>query len=71
MDNLKLDEQEHRYFGELFAACDVENTGKVPGVKASELFLTSGLPLEALAQVIFLYTFSSAKYYGNVNILKS
>jgi hypothetical protein len=51
MENLKLTEQELRVYAELFAACDSENSGRVPGVRASELFLSSGLQNEILFQV--------------------
>ncbi|XP_064628229.1 ralBP1-associated Eps domain-containing protein 1-like isoform X3 [Lineus longissimus] len=51
MENLKLSDQELRFYAELFAACDSENSGRVPGVRASELFLTSGLHNEILFQI--------------------
>lgn len=51
MESLKLNEQEQRVYAELFGSCDVENTGKVTGVRASELFLSSGLPQDILQQV--------------------
>lgn len=52
MDALKLSEQEQIYYGELFQICDVDGSGKITGVKASELFLTSGLSQDLLLQVI-------------------
>ena len=51
MEGLKLTDQEQRVYGELFGLCDVEATGKVTGLKASELFLSSGLSQETLHQV--------------------
>ena len=51
MEALKLNEHEQRVYGELFSQCDNDSSGKVTGVKATELFLTSGLPQETLQQV--------------------
>ena len=51
MEGVKWSEQEQRTYAELFSVCDVENTGKISGVKAAELFLTSGLTQEVLHQV--------------------
>ena len=52
METLKLNEHEIRQFGELFSQCDVDSSGKVLGPKASELFITSGLPTDILHQVL-------------------
>ena len=54
MESLKLNEQEQRTYAELFGVCDVENTGKVTGVKAYDLFLTSGLTQDVLHKVCFI-----------------
>jgi len=51
MEALKLSQLEQRNYGELFQLCDVDGTGKITGIKASELFLSSGLGQEALLQV--------------------
>ena len=51
MESLKLSDQEKRIYAELFGALDVENTGKVNGKKATDLFLSSGLTQEILHQV--------------------
>ena len=51
---MKLNEQDLKLFGELFAMCDAENTGKISGPKASELFITSGLSHEVLHEVNFV-----------------
>jgi hypothetical protein len=58
MESLKLSEIEQAYYNELFQTCDVEGTGKITGMKASELFLASSLPPEALKQVCkpFIFT---------------
>ena len=55
MEGLKLGERELQYYNELFQACDVEGSGKVTGIKASELFLASGLNPDILKQVHPLY----------------
>ncbi len=51
MEILKLTEQERKAYSDWFSQCDVENRAKVSGVKASELFISSGLPTELLYQV--------------------
>lgn len=58
MEALKLNESELRYFGDLFSASDVENTGKVSGIKAAELFKMSQLSSEVLQQVSPFYKFA-------------
>lgn len=51
MEGLKLTQQEQRNYGELFQLCDVDGTGRITGIKASELFLSSGLGQDALLQI--------------------
>ncbi|XP_071136109.1 ralBP1-associated Eps domain-containing protein 1-like isoform X5 [Mytilus edulis] len=51
MEGLKLSQQEQRNYGELFQLCDVDGTGRITGIKASELFLSSGLGQDALLQI--------------------
>lgn len=51
MEGLKLSQQEQRTYGELFQLCDVDGTGRITGIKASELFLSSGLGQDALLQI--------------------
>ena len=53
MESLKLSlsDQEQRVYAELFGMWDRENTGKVSGLKAFELFVTSGLAQDVLHQV--------------------
>ena len=53
MDGMKLNEQEQRLYSELFAHCDVENTGKIQGIRVSELFFSTGINKESLNQVKF------------------
>lgn len=50
MEGLKLSKQEERNYEELFQLC-VDVTGKITGIKASELFSWSGLGQEALFQI--------------------
>jgi hypothetical protein len=51
MEEIQLTETEQRYFGDLFVCCDSDNSGKIPIYKASELFRSANLPLDALKQV--------------------
>lgn len=53
MEQLKLtlSEQEQRTYAELFGMCDIENTGKVTGGKALDLFVSSGLSQDELHKV--------------------
>lgn len=60
---MELGEREQQYYAELFQACDVEGSGKVTGLKASELFRASGLNPEILIQVM-------GSQYFQLNIFK-
>ncbi|XP_049949509.1 ralBP1-associated Eps domain-containing protein 2 isoform X1 [Schistocerca serialis cubense] len=51
MEDIQLTESEQRYFGDLFACCDLENTGKIPLSKAAELFKSANLPIGILKQI--------------------
>ncbi|XP_050392657.1 ralBP1-associated Eps domain-containing protein 1 isoform X8 [Patella vulgata] len=51
MEGLKLSDSELQCYGELFQACDSDGTGKITGLKASELFRGSGLGQDALIQI--------------------
>ncbi|KAK3098749.1 hypothetical protein FSP39_022716 [Pinctada imbricata] len=51
MEALKLTTQEQICYGELFQSCDSDGSGKVSGLRASELFLTSGLSQDVLLQI--------------------
>lgn len=51
MDDLCLSETELRYFGDLFLCCDVEKTGKISTLKATELFRSANLTNEVVKQV--------------------
>lgn len=54
MEEIQLNESEQRYFGDLFACYDSENTGKIAISKAAELFRSANIPLEVLKQVGYL-----------------
>ncbi|KAI0240795.1 RalBP1-associated Eps domain-containing protein 1 [Lamellibrachia satsuma] len=51
MEPVILNEQEQRIYADLFCRCDAGNSGKVTGIKATELFVCSGLPPETLHQI--------------------
>lgn len=52
MEDLNLTETEMRYFGDLFLCCDEESNGKIPILKATELFRSSNISNDVLKQVI-------------------
>lgn len=54
METLKLNDQEQRWYAELFSSCDVDNTGKIPWAKASEVFRASQLSPDILQKVCCL-----------------
>lgn len=53
MEDLNLTETEMRYFGDLFLCCDEESNGKIPILKATELFRSSNISNDVLKQVIY------------------
>ncbi|XP_059057873.1 ralBP1-associated Eps domain-containing protein 1 [Achroia grisella] len=52
MEDLNLTETEMRYFGDLFLCCDEDSNGKIPILKATELFRSSNVPNEILKQIM-------------------
>ncbi|KAI5637548.1 ralBP1-associated Eps domain-containing protein 1 [Phthorimaea operculella] len=52
MEDLNLTETETRYFGDLFLCCDEESNGKIPILKATELFRSSNVPNDILKQIM-------------------
>ena len=50
-EQIYLGDSELKYYAELFTTYDVENSGKISGPNASELFITSGLSHETLFEV--------------------
>lgn len=51
--DVSLTEPESRFYSELFQCCDVENTGKVPILKATELFRSADISNDAVIEVGF------------------
>lgn len=49
--DVSLTEPETRFYSELFQCCDVEKTGKVPMLKATELFRSADIANEAVIEV--------------------
>ncbi|KAH8412359.1 hypothetical protein KR009_001462 [Drosophila setifemur] len=58
--DVTLTEPESRFYGELFQCCDVENTGKVPILKATELFRSADIANEAVLEITGLAGIPSA-----------
>ncbi|KAH9633878.1 hypothetical protein HF086_002909 [Spodoptera exigua] len=52
MEDLNLTETEMRYFGDLFLCCDEESNGKIPILKATELFRSSNVHNDVLKQIM-------------------
>lgn len=57
MEEVNITELESRYFSDLFACCDIEKTGKVPVLKATEMFRSSNISDDILKNVCF-YSFN-------------
>lgn len=51
MEEVSISETESRYFGDLFVCCDSEKTGKVPVLKATEMFRSANLSNDVIRQV--------------------
>lgn len=51
MEEVTITDTESRYFGDLFLCCDVEKTGKVPILKATEMFRSANMSNDVLRQV--------------------
>lgn len=49
--DLNLNESESRYYNDLFTLCDVEKSGKIQYLKATELIRSSGLDNQIVDQV--------------------
>lgn len=54
MEEINITETESRYFGDLFVCCDVEKSGKVPILKATEMFRSANLSNDTIRQVNML-----------------
>lgn len=64
MEDLNLTETEMRYFGDLFLCCDEESNGKIPILKATELFRSSNTLNDVLKQVIDAFRYTSRVIKG-------
>lgn len=51
MEDIHITETESRYFGDLFLCCDAENCGRVPVLKATEMFRSANLSNDVIRQV--------------------
>ncbi|XP_055685405.1 ralBP1-associated Eps domain-containing protein 2 [Lutzomyia longipalpis] len=49
-----ISETESRYFADIFLCCDVEKTGNVPILKATELFRSANLSNDIIRQILHL-----------------
>ncbi|XP_017487870.1 PREDICTED: ralBP1-associated Eps domain-containing protein 1 isoform X1 [Rhagoletis zephyria] len=49
-----LNETESRYFGDLFLCCDVEKAGKIPMMKAMELYHSANIQSDIVMEIIAL-----------------
>ncbi|XP_037810849.1 uncharacterized protein LOC119603054 isoform X1 [Lucilia sericata] len=54
MEEVSLTETESRYYGDLFLCCDEEKTGKIPMLKASELYRSANLSNEKILEITSL-----------------
>ncbi|XP_075151899.1 RALBP1 associated Eps domain containing isoform X2 [Haematobia irritans] len=54
MEEVSLTETESRYYGDLFLCCDEEKTGKIPMLKASELFRSANLSNDKILEITSL-----------------
>lgn len=51
MEEVNISETESRYFSDLFLCCDVGKSGKVPILKATEMFRSANLSNDVIRQV--------------------
>lgn len=68
MEEVSLTETESRYYGDLFLCCDEEKTGKIPMLKASELFRSANLSSEKILEVQFLTSCKSRQNSTKYNL---
>lgn len=64
MEALKLSDQEHRYYWDLFNSFNVDGCGVVVGTYVTELFMTSGLPPEIIHQIVDLCGAKRVGHFG-------
>ncbi|GAB0089086.1 ralBP1-associated Eps domain-containing protein 1 [Sergentomyia squamirostris] len=58
-----ISETESRYFADIFLCCDVEKTGKVPILKATELFRSANLTNDIIRQIFQLVNIPQSALY--------
>lgn len=68
--DLNLNESESRYYNDLFTLCDVEKSGKIQYLKATELIRSSGLDNQIVDQVKMKSIYESSNR-NNVVSLKT
>ncbi|XP_028162085.1 ralBP1-associated Eps domain-containing protein 1 isoform X7 [Ostrinia furnacalis] len=66
--DLNLTETEMRYFGDLFLCCDEESNGKIPILKAMELFRSSNVSNDVLKQIMDISV--APNNYASLNHMK-
>uniref|UniRef100_A0A1B0G666 RalBP1-associated Eps domain-containing protein 2 n=1 Tax=Glossina morsitans morsitans TaxID=37546 RepID=A0A1B0G666_GLOMM len=54
MEEVSLTETETRYYGDLFLCCDEEKTGKIPMLKATELYRSANLSNDKIFEITSL-----------------
>lgn len=62
MEEVNITEHEARFYLDLFSRCDIEKTGKVPILKATEMFRSTDIDDDVLKHVgvlVFGSAFSS------------
>lgn len=55
MEEVNITEVEARYFMDLFLCCDIEKTGKVPILKATEMFRSANISNDVVKHVCDFY----------------
>lgn len=56
MEEVNITELESRYYSDLFACCDIEKTGKVPVLKATEMFRSSNISDDNILKNVCFYS---------------
>lgn len=69
MEEVSLSEPESHYYADLFQRCDEERTGKIPMLKATELYRAADISNEKIQEVILLIRFRT-KIMINILIIR-
>ena len=51
MEEVSLTDTETRYYADLFVCCDVDKTGKIPMLKATELYRSANINEDVVVEV--------------------